>query len=128
MKAVQELVAYFDRRGQLTARQVRQLLDQGYLAAEAPTNMLDLAGSPGTSYYFRVRGETEGPLWGTDIYTADSTLSAAAVHAGLVKTGESAIVKVEIVAPPATYSGSIRHGVASHDFGRYAGAYRLSKV
>ena len=71
MKVVQELVAYFDRRGQLSKKEVRQLLDKGYLASDAPPHMLELAGTVGATYYFRVRGETEGPLWGTDIYTGD---------------------------------------------------------
>ena len=35
MKVIQELVAYFDRRGKLSRTQVRSLLDSGYLAAEA---------------------------------------------------------------------------------------------
>ena len=128
MKAVQELVAYFDRRGALSKRQLRTLLDQGFLAAEAPATMADLCDPVGATYYFRVRGITEGPLWGTDIYTGDSSLAAAAVHAGLVKAEETAIVKVTVVAPPQSYQGSVRCGVTSHDFGRYGTAYRLSAI
>jgi hypothetical protein len=128
MKAVQELVAYFDRRGALSPRQLRKLLDQGFLAAEAPPTMIDLCDAIGASYYFRVRGAAEGSLWGTDIYTGDSSLAAAAVHAGLVKVDETAIVKVTVVAPLQKYQGSVRHGVTSHDFGRYGTAYRLSAV
>jgi hypothetical protein len=128
MKAVQELVAYFDRRGTLSKRQLRTLLDQGFLAADAPQNMVQLCDSVGATYYFRVRGVPEGPLWGTDIYTGDSSLGVAAVHAGLVKVGETAIVKVSVVAPLPQYQGSMRHGVASHNFGRYGTAYRLSAV
>ncbi len=105
MKVVQELVAYFDRRGQLSKKEVRQLLDKGYLASDAPPHMLELSGTVGATYYFRVRGETEGPLWGTDIYTGDSSLSVAAVHAGLVKPGESAILKVTTMAAAARIQG-----------------------
>ena len=42
MKVIQELVAYFDRRGKLAPPQVRRLLERGYLAADAPPHMLDL--------------------------------------------------------------------------------------
>jgi hypothetical protein len=128
MKVVQELVAYFDRRGQLSKREVRQLLDKGYLAAEAPPHMLELGTSVGASFYFRVKGETEGPLWGTDVYTGDSALAVAAVHAGLIKPGDSAVIKVTVVAPLAQYQGCVRNGVKSHDFGRYGSAYRLSAI
>ena len=57
MKAVQELVTYFDRRGKLSARQIRKLLDGGFLAADAPTNMVDLGDDIGATFYFRVCGK-----------------------------------------------------------------------
>ena len=60
MKVVQELVSYFERRGKLTSRQIRSLLDQGFLASDAPPNMLDLVDAPGTTYYFRVRAVNAG--------------------------------------------------------------------
>jgi hypothetical protein len=128
MKVVQELVTYFDRRGELSQKQLRALLDQGFLAADAPPNMLELAHDIGANYYFRVRGDTEGQVWGTDIYTGDSLLSVAAVHAGLVKPGDTAVVKVTVVQPLSAYQGSIRNNVKSYDFGRYGSAYKLSGI
>jgi hypothetical protein len=128
MKVVQELVAYFDRRSKLSSGQLRKLLDQGFLAADAPATMIDLCDPVGATFYFRVRGAVEGPLWGTGIYTGDSALAVAAVHAGLVKPDATAIVKVTVVAPLTQYAGSTRHGVISHDFGRYGAAYRLSAI
>ena len=128
MKAVQELVAYFDRRGKLSKAQIRRILDQGLLAADAPQNMQALCDPVGASFYFRVTGASEGSLWGTDVYTGDSALAVAAVHAGLVKPGESAVVRVTVVPPLNTYKGSLRHGVTSHDFARYGTAYRLAAI
>jgi hypothetical protein len=126
MKVIQELVAHFDRRGKLSRDDIRKLLDHGFLAADAPLNMLDLREPIGATYYFRIAGQSEGPLWGTDVYTGDSSLGAAAVHAGLVKPGESIVLKVMSVAPPPQFQGSMRHGVKSHDFGRYGSAYTLA--
>lgn len=128
MKVMQELVAYFDRRGKLTKKQIRQLLEAGFLAADAPQTIIDLCDQVGATYYFRVKGEPQGPLWGTDVYTGDSALGVAAVHAGLLKPGETAVVKVTVVAPLPQYQGSVRHGVTSHDFGRFGTAYRLAAV
>jgi len=128
MKAVQELVAYFDHRGKLSKAQIRKIVDQGLLAADAPQNMQALCDPIGASFYFRVRGASEGSLWGTDIYTGDSALAAAAVHAGLVKPGESTVIKVTVVPPLNAYKGSLRNGIASHDFARYGTAYRLSAI
>jgi hypothetical protein len=128
MKVVQELVSYFDRRGKLSPKQLRKLLEQGFLAADAPATMQGLCDSVGATYYFRVIGQIDGSLWGTDIYTGDSQIGAAAVHAGLMKPLEVAVIKVTIVAPPPQFTGSIRNGVTSHDFGRYGTAYRLTAV
>jgi hypothetical protein len=128
MKVVQELVAYFDRQGKLSPKRLRQLLEQGFLAADAPSTMLGLCDTVGATFYFRVHGQTEGQVWGTDDYTGDSVLGVAAVHAGLVKPADAAIIKVTVVTPPPQFTGSLRNGVTSHDFGRYGTAYRLSAV
>lgn len=128
MKVIQELVAYFERRGRLTRAQVRKLLDQGLLAGDAPVNMLNLCDPIGATYYFRVTGAESGSLWGTDVYTGDSAIGAAAVHAGLVKVGETAVVKVTVEPPLARYQGSVRNGVTSHAFGHYGTAYRVARI
>jgi hypothetical protein len=107
---------------------MRRLLDQGFLATDAPPTMIDLCDRVGAVYYFRVTGETDGPLWGTDVYTGDSALAVAAVHAGLVEAGKSAIVRVTVAQPLKQYAGSTRNGVTSHDFGAFGTAYRLAAI
>jgi LCCL domain-containing protein len=128
MKVIQELVAHFERQNKLTAEEVKALLDQGLLASDAPARIQDLCDTPGTTYYFRVTGATDGSVWGTDVYTGDSALAAAAVHAGIVKPGEAAVVRVTVMPPLPQYQGSIRHGVTSHDFGHFGAAYRLDRL
>ena len=128
MKVIQELVAHFDRNGRLSKDEIGKLLDQGYLAADAPHSMMGLCDQVGATYYFKVRGESSGTLWGTDVYTGDSQIAMAAVHMGLVKPDEHTIVKVTVVAPPAQFKGSTRHGVTSHDFGRFGSAYKVGAV
>ena len=128
MKVIHELVAYLDRRGLLPDAHLTQLLEQGLLAHDAPPTMLEHAGRPGQSFYFRVTGETEGPVWGTDVYTGDSSVACAAVHAGFVKPGDTAIVRVVVTEPPARYEGSPRNGVTSHDFERFGSAFRFERV
>ena len=128
MKVIQELVAYFDRQGKLPQRDIRRLLEQGYLAADAPTNFIELAEPLGATYYFRVTGEESGMAWGTDVYSGDSRIGLAAVHAGLVKVGGQAVVKVVSVAPPPKFTGSARFGVTTHDFGRYGSAFTIAAI
>jgi hypothetical protein len=128
MKVVQELVAYFDRRGKLSRRQLRRLLEQNRVASDAPTSMHGLCETVGTTYYFRVTGVTEGQLWGTDIYSGDSTIGAAAVHAGLLEPGKTDLLRVTVVTPPERFPGTVRNGVTSTEYGRYQYAWRLSKI
>ena len=128
MKVVQELVAYFDRRGKLSRRQLRRLLEQNAIASDAPTNMHGLCETVGTTYYFRVTGASEGQLWGTDIYSGDSIIGAAAVHAGLLKPGETDVLRVTVVTPPEKFPGTVRNGVTSTEYGRYQYAWTLSAI
>jgi hypothetical protein len=128
MKVIQELVAHFERQNKLMPEEIKALLDQGLLASDAPARIQDLCDTPGTTYYFRVTGAIDGSVWGTDVYTGDSALGAAAVHAGAVKPGETAVVRVTVMPPPPQYHGSIRHGVTTHDFGHFAAAYRLDRL
>ena len=128
MKVVQELVAYFDKRGKLSRRQLRKLLEDNFVASDAPSSMHGLCESVGTTYYFRVTGVEEGQLWGTDIYSGDSTIGAAAVHCGLLKPGHSGFLRATVVAPPESFPGTTRNGVTSTEFGRYQYAYRLAAI
>lgn len=128
MKVIQELVAHFERQNQLSNDEIKALLDQGFLASDAPARIQDLCDTPGTTYYFRVTGASDGSVWGTDVYTGDSSLALAAVHAGALKPGETAIVRVTVMRPLSQYQGSVRNGVTSHDYGRYGTAYGVSRV
>jgi LCCL domain len=128
MKVVQELVAYFDRRGRFTRQQLRKLLDQNYVASDAPSNMSGLCETVGAIFYFRITGASEGQVWGTDTYTRDSSLAAAAVHSGLLKPGKTAVMRVTVVAPLDSYSGSTRHEVTTSEYGSFPHAWQLSAI
>ena len=60
----------------------------------------------------------EGTVWGTDIYTDDSSLCRAALHAGRVMS-EGGTVTVVRGDGRALYVGTTRNGVASVDFGSF---------
>jgi hypothetical protein len=128
MKVIQELVAYFERRQKLNPAQIDKLLRKGFLATDAPKTMQGLCDHVDETYYFRVQGEDNGPVWGTDIYTGDSALAAASLHAGAVDEGETAVVRVTVVAPLRAYTGSSRNGVTSRTFGPYGTAYRVERI
>lgn len=92
------------------------------------SRMLDLRGQLGTRVLvFCPAGErTHGPVWGTDVYSDDSAVCLAGVHAGLI-TNEGGDFIIEIEGPTAGFIGSTRNGVASHTFGSWPGSFRVIK-
>lgn len=128
MKVVQELVTYFDTKGKLSRSQLRKLLDHDQVAADAPSNMNGLCDVLGAVYYFRITGVAEGQVWGSDPYTRDSLLGAAAVHAGFLKPGETKVLRMTVVAPLETYPGTVRNGVTTTDYGSFPHCWRLSAI
>jgi hypothetical protein len=79
----------------------------------------------GKTYVFNVTGAAQGSLWGTETYTLDSTLAAAAVHFGILKVGQTGPVKVTIFGPLNNFVGSTQNGLTSSGYGNYPGAYKI---
>ncbi len=73
-----------------------------------------------------VQGNTQGTVWGSETYTDDSDLGAAAVHAGLLKDGEAGFVVVTLQGPQDAFGSSTQHGVTTHSYGAWTGSFRLS--
>lgn len=71
-----------------------------------------------------VRGTWE--VWGTDIYTDDSYICKAAVHAGAIDAKGGKVI-VELIAGQASYRASTRNGVSSSSYGSWGGSYRFVK-
>ena len=58
-------------------------------------------------------------LWGTNVYTADSSVCTAAMHAGLINLSGGAVVVEHREGLPA-YRGSRNNGVTSSDYGPWS--------
>ncbi|MBY0231689.1 MAG: hypothetical protein K2W96_20580, partial [Gemmataceae bacterium] len=80
-----------------------------------PGNLLAHRLDMGKTFRFRVTGAAAGTVYGTDHYTIDSQLAAAAVHAGVVAAGKPGIVTVKL-AEKAGYAASVRNGVSSNAY------------
>ena len=77
------------------------------------------------AFHFRVTGRLGTSVWGTDVYTSDSTLATAAVHAGVLQPGQTGVVKVTILPGQSAYQGSTRNGVVSSSYGPFPGSYKV---
>jgi len=47
----------------------------------------------GDFFYFEVTGAMQGGVWGSEVYTTDSPIAVVAVHAGVLREGETALIR-----------------------------------
>ncbi len=62
-------------------------------------------------------------LYGTDTYTDDSPICAAAIHAGVLEAGRAGIVTILIGDGAKSFKGSERNRIVSHDYGALGHSY-----
>jgi hypothetical protein len=96
-------------------------------AEAAPDSLMGLQANIGKTYRFRVTGNVNNSIWGSDVYTTDSALATVAVHAGILKAGQTGVVKVTFLAPPPFFAGTTKNGVTSSPYAAFPGAYKVSK-
>lgn len=66
------------------------------------------------------------PVWGTDVYAAESAVCAAALHAGVIARAGGTVRVVPAPGQP-RYAGSARNGIASQDRGASARSFRVER-
>ena len=104
------------------------LRTRGAMAKDAlpnPGNMSAYNQKVGESFVFNVTGQIGGTVYGTGTYTTDSALATAAVHAGVLKNGETGVVQVTIVESPNQFAGTTANGITSNGWGAYPVAYSV---
>jgi hypothetical protein len=79
------------------------------------------------SFTFPGGGTLSSRVWGTDLYTDDSSIASAAVHAGLISVQYGGTVTIEIRAGAPGYQGSTRNGVTSQGYGSWHGSFVFVK-
>ncbi|MDY0004119.1 MAG: LCCL domain-containing protein [Polyangia bacterium] len=69
-----------------------------------------------------------GSVWGTNPYTADSSVCRAAIHAGLSTAKDGGSFTLTVAPGQDKYKGSEANGVTTSSFGEYDRSYRLSPL
>jgi hypothetical protein len=81
-------------------------------------------GADGRQYAFTCPpGGQTYTVWGSDVYTDDSSICNAAVHAGLFTRDRGGRVTIEIRPGRASYDGSTRNGATTLDYGEWGGSF-----
>ncbi|HET6281177.1 MAG TPA: LCCL domain-containing protein, partial [Polyangia bacterium] len=109
--------------------QAGALAASGVIEAGCSYRAIEIVGGPGTTRVVNCPADCAsagGGLWGTDVYTGDSAICLAAIHAGLIPPAGGNVAVILEGGRPA-YRGSTRHGVQSSDYGSYASSFRLQR-
>ena len=71
-------------------------------------------------------GPGNGPVWGSGVYAGESSICAAARHAGVIGE-EGGAVRIIPLAGMANYQGSYRNGITSQDKGSSQRSFRVER-
>ncbi|HKW00546.1 MAG TPA: LCCL domain-containing protein [Vicinamibacterales bacterium] len=104
------------------------LVNDGLPGRDEPVRMALFRDRAGETLSFSIRGRDDQPVWGTKVYTDDSALETAAVHAGVLRPGQRGIVKVRVLPGQDHYDGTKQHDVDSTAFGRHPGSFQFMGV
>ncbi len=92
-------------------------------AADCPPDATGLRGtSASLRCYCSAAATGPGDVWGTMVYTDDSNICRAAVHAGVIGW-DGGIVVVRPLPGQSSYDGNYGRGVASDDYGSWVGSF-----
>lgn len=84
------------------------------------TTATGFKGGDGKTYKFQCPPEgTAHIVWGSDIYTLDSSICTTAVHAGLFTLESGGVVTIEYRPGRQIYGSTVRNGIKSNTYGEY---------
>ncbi len=105
-----------------TEAAVREAEDQTPVMWNTAPSMVSF--ETGKTYKFKCPSSgKESAVWGTDIYTLDSSICNAAVHAGKFTMESGGSVTIELRSGESSYKGTTRNGVKTNDFGEYGHSF-----
>ena len=67
-----------------------------------------------------------GRVWGSDVYTSDSSICAAAAHAGVIEASAGGRVSVAGAGAQPSFVAATRNGVSSSAFGAWPNSFHVS--
>lgn len=88
------------------------------------TSATMVGGDNGKTWKFKCPANgKEATVWGTDVYTLDSSICNAAVHAGKLSMESGGSVTIELRPGASSYKGSTRNGIKTNDYGAYGRSF-----
>jgi hypothetical protein len=98
----------------------------GTVSASWTTNATAHRGEIGRRYaYVCPAGGSANAIWGTAVYSDDSSVCTAGVHAGSITLAEGGRVVIEMRPGQTNYPASNRNGVSSGEWGAWDGSFAV---
>lgn len=69
-----------------------------------------------------------GAIWGTDVYTSDSSICRAAAHAGRIPVATGGMVSVSTSGSRSSYTASTRYGITSNSYGSWGSSFYFNAL
>jgi hypothetical protein len=127
---LKDLAAKLDQTGAVreaqAVRDYLQKLQPAPVALPDPGSVQAYRDRVGQTFIFEIVGQAGSTIWGDGVYTDDSPIAVAAVHAGIVRVGERALVQVRIQPGQQSYEGADRNGIHSNPYAVWQGSYTIS--
>lgn len=125
--AVRNMIRQLKQQAEQAQRLPEPAVAQAPAAPQESSDVGLLRGQNNVAFYRKVTGTTQGNIWGGAgrVYTDDSLLATAAVHAGVLKEGETAVVQFTVLPGQKSYPSLTRHGVSSSSWQSWGGSYRI---
>ncbi len=96
----------------------------GAVASCSSYDFTSYRGQNGTRITCSCEAVSGGSVWGTDLYTDDSNVCAAAVHAGAIPaTGGTVVVTIQ--PGQSSYTGTTRNGITTYSYGAWSGSFSI---
>ena len=125
--AVRNMIRQLKQQAEQAQRLPEPVVAQAPAAPQESSDVGLLRGQNNVTFYRTVTGTTQGNIWGGagGVYTDDSLLAMAAVHAGVLKEGDTAVVRFTILPGQESHPSLTRHGVSSSSWQSWGGSYRI---
>lgn len=111
----------FDGAGAAPARRAAALV------GVCPADLRHLRGQSAAITCDCPAGAVAGRVWGDGVYTDDSSVCRAALHAGRIEAGAGGRVRIELAPGRSSYAGATRNGVETQSYGAWGGSFRFTE-
>ena len=92
-----------------------------------PANAIDMRGTDRSlTCWCSGDATTNGAVWGSGVYTDDSVICRAAVHAGVIRGG-GGTVTVRMLPGRESYASTTSNGITTSSYGVWHGSYRFEE-